>query len=295
MIQGELARRAEELALLRVPFAMATVVRAQRPTSVSPGDSALVQADGTIDGFVGGACAESSVRLHALRAMETGEPLLLRILPEAGDDEEPADGALTVRNPCLSGGSLEIFVEPQLPPARILVVGETPVAAALGDIGERLGYSVVGAAEEPLADVAAVVVASHGRDEEEHLTRALAAGVPYVGLVASAKRGAAVRDSLELPDEIRAQLRTPAGLEIGARTPAEIALAVLAEIVARSRAPGVEAPRPETAAVAIDPVCGMEVVAGAASLQAEHGGEVHYFCCEGCRERFLADPAAHVS
>jgi xanthine dehydrogenase accessory factor len=210
----------------RRPFVNAVVVRAQRPSSVKAGDRAIVLADGTIDGFVGGACAEESVRLHALRVLETGEPLVLRIVP--GDGEAPAEeGAITVSNPCLSGGALEIFLEPQLPAPRMAVVGDTPVARALASLAKRLGYEM-----HPDAD-AAVVVASHGHGEEEALARALEAGVPYVGLVASRRRGAAVLESLDEHD--RERVHTPAGLDIGARTPDEIALSILAEIVALRR------------------------------------------------------------
>jgi xanthine dehydrogenase accessory factor len=209
------------------PFVRATVVRAQRPSSVKAGDTAVVLPDGTIDGFVGGACSEESVRLHALRVLETGEPLVLRILP--GDGEAPAEeGAVTVSNPCLSGGALEIFLEPHLPAPRMTVVGDTPVARALASLAEQLGYEVVGDAD------AAVVVASHGHDEEEALSRALRAGVPYVGLVASRRRGAAVLSSLDEAD--RERVHTPAGLDIGARTPVEIALSILAEIVSLRQA-----------------------------------------------------------
>jgi xanthine dehydrogenase accessory factor len=141
MMGTELTRRAQALAAERKPFATATVVRAQRPTSVHAGDAALVLADGTIEGFVGGVCAEQSVRLHALRALETGEALLLRILP--GDGDAPAsEGAVTVQNPCLSGGAMEIFLEPCVPAPRVLVVGATPVAAALARLGREVGLGV---------------------------------------------------------------------------------------------------------------------------------------------------------
>src|SRR5262245_681865 len=144
MIAPALSRRADELRASRAAFVVATVVRAQRPTSVRSGDTALVLNDGTIEGFVGGACAEQSVRLHALRVLETGEALLLRILP--GDDDAPAaEGAVTVQNPCLSGGSLEIFLEPVLVAPRVLVVGETPIAAALVRLGEALDLDMVAA------------------------------------------------------------------------------------------------------------------------------------------------------
>jgi xanthine dehydrogenase accessory factor len=209
------------------PFVRATVVRAQRPSSVRAGDAAIVRPDGAIEGFVGGACAEESVRLHALRVLETGEPLVLRILP--GDGDAPAEeGAVTVSNPCLSGGALEIFLEPHLPAPRMTVVGDTPVARALVSLAAGLGYEIGDDAD------AAVVVASHGHGEEEALERALRADVPYVGLVASRRRGAAVLESLEEHD--RGRVHTPAGLDIGARTPEEIALSILAEIVSLRRA-----------------------------------------------------------
>jgi xanthine dehydrogenase accessory factor len=227
--ERRLAQRAAALESERVPYVQATVVRAGRPASVQPGATALVLGDGTIEGFVGGHCAEPSVRLHALRVLETGEPLLLRIEP--GDGEGDAiDGAVTVHNPCISGGALEIFLEPNLPAPRMHVIGDTPIAHALAELAEGVGYEV---GEEPSDDDAAVVVASHGRDEEQALTAALEAGVPYVGLVASRKRGQAVLASLDVPDD---RVHTPAGLDIGARTPEEIALSILAEIVATRRA-----------------------------------------------------------
>jgi xanthine dehydrogenase accessory factor len=294
MMRPELARRADALAADRVPFVTATVVRAQRPASVRPGDTALVLGDGTIEGFVGGACGESSVRLHALRALETGEAILLRIVP--GDAESPAqEGAVTVENPCLSGGAMEIFLEPRFPAPRIVVVGDTPIALALADVGERVGYEVVlgTGTEGELEDTAALVVASHGRDEERALTAALKAGTPYVGLVASRKRGAAVVDELRrtgVAEDSLARLHTPAGLDIGARSPEEIALAILAEVVATRERPPAAAPPP----TAVDPVCGMEVPAIPSAPQVDHQGARIYFCSEGCRSAFLEDPARHA-
>jgi xanthine dehydrogenase accessory factor len=234
-MRSDLVGRADELASSRVAYVVATVVRRQRPSSVRPGDSAIVLGDGAIDGFVGGACAEESVRLHALRVLETGEPLLLRIVP--GDDDAPAqEGAVTVSNPCLSGGALEIFLEPRLPAPRIAIVGDTPIARALARIAREAGFDPARSGTDPFLaadDDAAVVVASHGHGEEAALEAALASAVPYVGLVASRARGAAVRESLT-GDVTR--LRTPAGLDIGARTPEHVALAILAEIVAAGAA-----------------------------------------------------------
>jgi xanthine dehydrogenase accessory factor len=288
MKRSEQVRRAEELAAAREPFVTAIVVRAQRPSSVTAGDSAVVLADGTIEGFVGGACAESSVRLHALRVLETGEPLVLRIVP--GDEDGPSEeGAVTVQNPCLSGGALEIFLEPQLPAPRVGVVGDTPIALALVALGERLGYDV---SLDRSDDDVAVVVASHGRGEEDALERALRLGVPYVGLVASRKRGAAVLEELRargtLDDEHLARIRTPAGVDIGARTPEEIALSIMAEIVsvrrARETAPA--------ATTAVDPICGMKVTAAEPAAHTERDGRTVWFCGEGCKRAFEADVAS---
>lgn len=311
---------------MQAPFVAATVVRAQSPTSVRAGDSAIVRPDGAIEGFVGGTCAEASVRLYSLRAMESGEPVLLRILPGAAEGQPVAEeGSVTVKNPCLSGGALEVFLEPHLPAPTMRVVGSAPIAIALADLAGRVGYAVESGQADlarPAPDDAAVVVASHGHDEERVLTEALRAGVPYVALVASEVRGRAVRESLDLSEEQRAKLHTPAGLEIGAETPEEIALAILAEIVAlrpegkagrvpRAPATGIEATPTESPApvratpapvglsteTATDPVCGMEVAVSEASIQLERDGELHYFCSEGCRDTFSAqgvpDGAAH--
>jgi xanthine dehydrogenase accessory factor len=302
MIQGDLAIHVQSLLSERTPFVLATVVRARRPTSVRPGNAAVVLPDGTMEGFVGGVCAESSVRLHALRAMETGDPLLLRLVPEDGDAEgaDAIEGAVVERNPCLSGGALEIFLEPHLPTARLLIIGDSPIAEAIVSVATASGYDAVrerAGAGAGVTGAAAVIVASHGNGEEAVIAEALRAGVGYVALVASPKRGAAVRSELEVPSELAAQLHTPAGLDIGARTPAEIALSILAQMVAeqhRDPVPGrseASAPAPAVVAVASDPVCGMQVAVTDAAPHLEVAGDAVYFCCDGCRDRYAADHA----
>lgn len=290
-----LSSRAEELRRARVPFVKATVVRALHPTSAHAGDTALVHGDGVIEGFVGGTCAESSVRLHALEVLVSGEPLLLRISAGApGTTVE--EGVVTVANPCLSGGSLEVFLEPVHPPARLLVVGTTPVAQALVALGEPLGFAVeagpvVGACE----GAAAVVIASHGRGEEPALEAALRAGVPYVGLVASRVRAAAVLASLDVEDTDR--VHSPAGLDLGGRTAAEIALSILAEVVVTRTdpVPVASGGSPVAPTSALDPVCGMTVAVSDEVPQAEVAGVVRYFCCEPCRAAYVADPERYAA
>ncbi len=296
MRDSDLGERAAELRRLRVPFVHARVVLAERPTSAKPGDEAIILPDGTIEGFVGGDCAESTVRAQSLALLDSGESLLLRISPVP---EESQGGKLSVHNPCLSGGTLEIFLEPRRPAPYVAVVGATPVARALFALCGPLGYDV-GAYDEPLpADTAALVVASHGRDETDALAAALRAGVPYVGLVASRKRGESVVGSLDICGSMKSLVRTPAGLDIGARTPPEIAMSILAEIVAsRPRPSGRSVGADESvqsSAAALDPVCGMTVAAVESSLHFDLADTRHWFCGSGCLRAFANNPTAYLS
>jgi xanthine dehydrogenase accessory factor len=312
MISEALARRAHELGASGTPYVTATVVRVQRPTSVEPGSVALILGDGSIEGFVGGVCAEHSVRAYSLVAMRDGEPVLLKIMPDAEvevpEDADPADteqvvevldGAVTVKNPCLSGGAIEVFLEPTLPAPRVVVVGETPIAVAVREIGASLGLEMV-AGDEPSEADFALIVAGHGRDELHALRVGLECGLEYVGLVASTKRWAGVRDELRadgVPEKLLESIDVPAGVEIGARTPAEIALSILAKIVAVRRGEvrygvkmpgGALTPSVSAATLAVDPICGMTVAAAPTTLHVEHEGETVYFCREACRDTFLA-------
>jgi xanthine dehydrogenase accessory factor len=294
MIKGDLVNRVEQLRAERVAFVHATVVRAAKPTSVRPGDAAIVLGDGTIDGFVGGVCAQASVRLHSARVLETGEAVLLRLFPgaaEGSSEEGVQDGVVVAHNPCLSGGSLEIFLDPHLAAPRVLIVGETPIARALEDVARAAGYMVSRGGEiDPQPSDAALVVASHGDDEELALTRALQVGVGYVALVASPRRGSAVLASLDVDDALRALVHTPAGLDIGARAPADVAISILAQMVAErtTHAPA-ELAAPEPVRTAVDPVCGMQVMVSDATPNLCIGNERMYFCCEGCRTTYAAE------
>ena len=294
MIRDELNRRAQRLAAERSPFVVATVVRVQRPASVKPGAVGLVLADGTIEGFIGGVCAQHSVRLHSLEALESGMPLLLRILPDGPDDVAREEGLITVTNSCLSGGAIEVFLEPVLPAPRVLVAGSSPIVAELRRLGAAVGFEIVAAEDIPDGTLTpapgdlALVVAAHGNDEIATLRAGLEAGVRFVGLVASRRRGATVIDELRadgVADELLARLETPAGLDIGARTPAEVALSIVARIVELRRT----GPEPEQAhapVTATDPICDMTVVVGADTLSLEHDGETVYFCSAACMQAF---------
>jgi xanthine dehydrogenase accessory factor len=311
MITPAQSRRLQELAAAREPFVTATVVRVQRPTSVEAGSVAVVLADGTIEGFVGGVCAEHSVRAYSMLALRNEEPVLLRIVPDPDGEGAPEGaevssegGVVTVANPCLSGGTIEVFLEPAPPAPRVVVVGDTPIADAVVRIGDELGLEMVAADgddTEPSAGDLALVVAAHGRDETDALRRALEADVPYVGLVASEKRGAGVLAEMRdagVAEELLERIEVPAGIPIGSHAPAEVAVSILARIISVRRGAQAGAPsaRPsETADVAVDPICGMTVAAVQSTLSVERDGETIYFCSEGCKAKFEAQEHASVA
>lgn len=341
--------RAAALRLAGRPFATATVVAVSRPTSSRPGARGIVHPDGSIEGWVGGSCAQPVVVREALRALSDGQPRLLRLSREAPSEGRRADGIIDYIMTCHSGGTLEIYVEPQLPAPILWVAGTTPIAGALVTIGAAAGYRVslidpiaeaddypdaerVVAGDDLLGldpDVSPfVVVATQGQWDEEALLGALRRDARYVGLIASPTRSAAVRTWLHdegVQEERLAALRAPAGLDLGAETPEEVAVSVLAELtqVRRGRAPFVAAPGPATLAgasseagerleaaggdrpahptgmsdgdiVLLDPVCGMTVEREHVRHIAEHAGVVYAFCSVGCRSRFMKEPTAYV-
>ena len=276
--------RAAELEAGGRPFAIATVVAVQRPTSARPGASGIVHPDGAIEGWVGGSCAQPVVIREALRALADGQPRLLRLSKEAPAEGRRGDGVVELVMTCHSGGTLEIYVEPHLPAPVLWVIGTTPIAAAVAALGAAIGWrvSVFDPMAEPDAFPAAervstvtnlarldpgttpyVVVASQGTWDEEALQGALSRDAAYVGLVASPKRAAAVRawlrDEAEIPAERLAALRAPAGIDLGAETADEIAISILAELVQvrRGRAPFVASPGP--AALAAGPGAGLAI------------------------------------
>ena len=286
---------AEALVARREPFATATVVRAERPTSAKPGARAIVTREGTLHGWIGGSCAAPVVVRESLAALADGEPRLIVLSNRATPRALGAEGSLRlgVRHfpmTCHSGGELEIYIEPQIPREQLVIVGTTPVARALASIGETMGFDVGATLDVTLDERAAVVVASRGEGDEDAVRAALATPARYVALVSSRRRGDELIRALDdagVPTEVSRRLRYPAGLDIHARTEEEIALSVLAEIVATRAVAAASASAPEEA---VDPICGMTVAVTADALRADHDGRTYYFCGRSCVRRFLADP-----
>ncbi|MGJ7441247.1 XdhC family protein [Aquipuribacter sp. MA13-6] len=289
-----LDERIEDLLRRRVPFVQATVVRAEHPTSASPGDTAVVLADGSLEGFVGGDCARTSVRTAALQALDSGESVLLRILPDTTAAFPDVPGAVVAVNECLSGGALEIFLHARVPAPVVHVVGDTENARAITAVAESAGLAVrTGPVVDLVPGTVAVVEASHGDDETTSLRAALDAGIGFVGMIASERRGAAVLDGMGLDASERARVHSPVGLPIGSVTPGEIGLSVVAQVVRALRTEGLTAPAglgavAVTVRVEVDPVCGMDVVVDADALRGVREEQEWFFCGAGCRESYLA-------
>ena len=322
---GEVLRLAARMEGEQRPFALATVVRSERPTSGKAGNTALIAPDGTMHGWIGGSCTRSEVVRHALEALRLGES---RLLAFGADDGRP-DDLVQVPMSCASGGKVEVHINPVLPAPVLLVVGDSPVALALLRLGRAMGYRTVATASDneevaeraddcarDLAEAVELfaarppgtrlfaVVATMGREDERSLARLAAVRPDYMGVVASPKRMRSVRGVLAgvgLGDEEIGHIRGPAGLDIGAEEPVEIAVSIVAEIVERSRRPargeraaGEQADEAPAAAWATDPVCGMTVpVAGSPSSVFQ--GTSFHFCCKGCRGLFEATPEAFAS
>jgi xanthine dehydrogenase accessory factor len=314
-IADELIDLLREHAATGTPCALATVVRCEPPTSARPGDKAVITADGRLRGWIGGSCSEPVVRREALRALAEGVPQLVRIVPAPEARQSRKRGELMVATTCPSGGALDIFIEPRLPRPLLLVFGDSPAARALVQMGSLAGFRtcsvhpgaepedfpgsdlVLGSLELGRANPGAdswAVVATMGHYDEDAVEAALAHPAVEVGLVASTRRAAAVRDGLlarGLDEATMARIRAPAGRVRGA-SQEEIAVLALAEVVTARRKRGhVAAPKAAAAVVfATDPVCGMTVDPLTSQHHARHGGLDFWFCCAGCLAEFAKQP-----
>ena len=299
-LAADLQRRGE-------PFALATVVRCEAPTSAKPGAKALVRADGSVSGWVGGACAEPVVVREALAAIEDGRPRLIGLIGEGARGPGRTAGMVEYPMTCHSGGTLEIYVEPYLPTPSLVLVGHGPVVETLATLGQAAGYAVVAVADASagldavvLGRRASVVIATHADSDEDALERVLRTDAGYVSLVASRRRAATIVERLRqrgVPSERLGRFKAPAGLDLGAVTPAEIAISILAEIVQHHRGDkGAEPAPPNVPATteALDPICGMTVEIATARYRSEAGGRVTYFCCLHCKDTFEHDPQRYL-
>ncbi len=334
------------------PFALATVVRAESPTSAKPGAKAIVYPDGTIEGWIGGGCAQPAVINTAKQCLADGQARLIRVSPtQAGEGQEGKveEGIIDFGMTCHSGGTLDIFIEPILSRPALLIIGASPAAQSLSRLATQLGFEVSvafpGTNQEMFPDAAQIVdglnidlssppqfivVSTQGKRDEPGLEAALSTGSDYIAFIASIRKAEKLRTYLKEQghDPTRVdRILSPAGIEIGAVTPEEIALSVLAALVKSRRekrvdpetisgagitrvgGPGEEqvhrAKSPERKSeqeserkpgeTAIDPICGMTVEIATADFRYVHSGQTYYFCCAGCLHLFEKSPDIYLA
>jgi xanthine dehydrogenase accessory factor len=320
----DLLNLASELKARGRPFVLATVVGCKPPTSAKPGAKAIVQADGTFHGWVGGSCAQPLVIQEARKSLQDGQTRVMLLAPDPAEVNFGFESFVPVPMTCQSEGSLAIYLEPFLPRPRLVVIGASPVARSLAHQGNSLGFRVCAAdpaasrelfpdaeivvrdlsAMAPALDAAGigsapgyVVVATMGHYDEDALESVLGSPCHYAGLVASPRRGKAVVDYLArkgVSAESLGKVKYPAGLDLGAETPEEVALSILGEIVQKMRAGArgmdLELLAQAGESQATDPICKMTVSTAGARYLSTYRGDTFYFCCASCKEAFDKDP-----
>jgi xanthine dehydrogenase accessory factor len=320
----EFIKKLAEYRQANEPFATALVVRRQAPSSGKAGDKALINKYGEIFGWIGGGCTKAIIVSEAEKAMRDGKARLVRVSPEAqaGDTE----GIVAYTMTCHSGGAVDVYIEPVLPKPQLLVMGKSAIAQALVKLGKAIDYRVTalapGAAPDTFPGVDALhtqlnldglrfqphsflVVATQGEQDEEALIEALKDERPYVAFVSSRKKRDAVFEYLRaagVPDKRLSKVHSPAGLDIGARLPEEVAVSILAEIIHtlrtaqseftdyQSERAGADKPR-----MYVNPVCGIPVDPLTAKHVIRYLEENVYFCCDGCKIAFEQEPEKYLA
>jgi xanthine dehydrogenase accessory factor len=300
-------------------FVVATVVRRDGLSSAHPGDMAIVDDSGGFHGWIGGGCTRPTVEREAALAMTNRQPRLIVLSPDP--ERDPRPGLIALPMTCHSGGTVELYLDPVIASPRLVLFGRSPIITALAALAHGIGYLVdvadpdaqrdeVPAADRvftsfdaaELAHASFVVVGTMGDFDEDAVIRALALDPQYVGVIASRRRYALLRDALVargVDTAALASIANPAGLDLGAREAGEVAVSILAQIVARRNA--ITAVSENTVkravpseATATDPVCKMTVTIAGARYVADWNQRTWYFCCGGCRAKFLAEPTTFL-
>lgn len=256
MSSQDIKETIEQLQASGKAYVIATVVRTEAPSSAKAGDRAVLDEDGILAGWVGGGCAKPAVTRNAVAALHDGQTRLIRISRNLDGLES---GIMGYPMTCQSGGTLDIFIEPVMPKPLMIVIGQTAIAQALCALAAGAGYDVVVAAPggkrerftaasgwiEDFDDVAkierppsAIVVATQGSGDARALDAALDLGSGYIGLIASPKKSARLKETMKqrgFDATAVDRIDAPAGLDIGAVTAEEVAVSVLAELVQRRR------------------------------------------------------------
>jgi len=316
----------EQLKKKNEPFAIAQVVRRDAPSSGKVGDKALINKYGEIIGWVGGGCVKGIVVKEAEDAIRTGKARLVKIGKSLTESKQ--EGVMEYKMTCQSEGTVEIYIEPVLPPPHLLVIGNSAIARALVKMAGFAGYRITGVAQDAtlrtfekvdelitqinLSQVKTsaatfIVVVTQGEGDEKALTEALKKEYAYLGFVASRKKMASIKEFLESSgiDKKRIEsITSPAGIDIKAKKPEEVAISILAQMIQiqNSMAAPVAFEHFENTkedggaspVYYINPVCGVPVDMNNPKHVVEYKGEKVYFCCDGCKVKFDAEPEKYM-
>lgn len=308
------------------PAAMAMIVRREAPSSGKPGDKAVITRKGQVKGWIGGGCTKGIVIKEALEAIEQQSPRLVRIQPKDAPSDQ--NGVKNYRMTCMSGGTVEVYIEPIMQVSKIHIFGRSHISKALCEIGRAAGFyvniiseladdqmfpsankitklSAFQAEESMKKDF--VVVCTQGEEDEKSVEQAILSQPKYLSFVSSRKKANSVflylkRAGVEHKELVR--IKTPAGIDINAKTPEEVAISILAEIIKEKRS--AEIPSEDKLAIKssledeqdelyINPVCHIPVQKSTAKHVLEHKGQKVYFCCDGCKVSFEKEPEAYIS
>ena len=315
-----------ELKKKNEPYAQAIVVRREAPSSSRAGDKAIVNKFGEISGWIGGGCVKSIICKEEEDAMGTGKSRLVKIGNTVTLSKQ--EGIMGYQMTCQSEGTVEVFIEPVLPEAHLLVIGKTAIALALVRLSRVMGFRITAVAQDAnlktfekvdelipeinLAKVATslstfILIATQGENDEKALEEALSKDRAYIGFIASKKKMASIKKYLQdagfKQTEI-GSIKSPAGIDINAKTPDEVAISILAEIIQvrntlqlKSSFKKFEVSEDKEAnspQYYINPVCGIPIDMNNPRHIIEHKEEKVYFCCDGCKEKFEKDPEKYI-
>jgi xanthine dehydrogenase accessory factor len=317
-----------ELRKKNEPFVTATVVRREVPSSGKSGDKAIIDKYGVITGWIGGGCVKGIILKESDEALKSGKSRLVKVGQSLSADKQ--DGVVDYKMTCMSEGTVEVFIEPILPAPHLVVMGKTAIAKALVKMAKTAGYRVTAVAAEAnpstfdkvdelitqikleqvkISRSSCIVVCTQGDQDEEALEQALYQNCAYIGFVASKKKKTGIFEYLLQQGIDKKKLDTiksPAGIDITAKRPDEVAISILAEIIqiqnnrtAYSEGfvgqsnEGENDPS-DKPAFYINPVCGVPVDKNSPKHIIEYKGEKVYFCCDGCKVKFEAEPGRYI-
>jgi xanthine dehydrogenase accessory factor len=320
----------EELRKKNEPFVTATVVRREVPSSGKSGDKAIIDKFGRMTGWIGGGCVKGIILKEADDAIKSGRSRLVKVGKSLSTLKQ--EGVVDYKMTCMSEGTVEVFIEPVLPSPHLVVIGKTAIAKALVKIARTAGFRITVVANditpqtfekvdelitqislEPvkLASSSSIVVCTQGDQDEDALEQALQKNCSYIGFVASRKKKSGVFEYLlqqGMDQKKLDKVHSPAGLDIAAKRPEEVAISIMAEIIQ------VHNNKPQLAESFIDteggvnaanepdikpsfyinPVCGVPVDKNSPKHIIDYQGEKVYFCCDGCKVKFEAEPARYM-